>query len=152
METELRVYSRSMLRPRSANDKIHVVQEKTGAELSLPIHPCLWESIKAYPAKGVMLIGNASTGRPIKGSALTLLVHRAAKQAGLTKRCKVHGLRKAASRRLAEHGATAKEIAATTGQKTLREIERYTEAADQERLSTTAIGKLPRKRTKNESV
>jgi site-specific recombinase XerD len=94
----------------------------------------------------------ASTGRPIKGSALTLLVHRAAKQAGLTKRCKVHGLRKAASRRLAEHGATAKKIAATTGQKTLKEIERYTAAADQERLSTTAIGKLPRKRTKNESV
>ena len=56
-------------------------------------------------------------------------------------RCKAHGLRKAAARRLAEAGCTANEIAAVTGHKTLAEVERYTRAVDQERLNRTAIGK-----------
>ncbi|MFX6357469.1 tyrosine-type recombinase/integrase, partial [Acinetobacter baumannii] len=54
-------------------------------------------------------------------------------------RCKAHGLRKAAARRLAEAGCSASEIAAITGHKTLAEVERYTRAADQERLARQAI-------------
>jgi len=41
-----------------------------------------------------------------------------------------HGLRKAAARRLAEAGCTEHEIAAITGHASLREIARYTKAAD----------------------
>ena len=60
-------------------------------------------------------------------------------------------MRKAAARRLAEAGCSASEIAAITGHKTLAEVERYTRAADQERLARQAIrkqvetrsGKLP---------
>jgi integrase len=54
-----------------------------------------------------------------------------------------HGLRKAALRRLAEHGATAKEIAAVSGHRSLSEIERYTRQADQARLAQSAVAKLP---------
>ena len=43
-------------------------------------------------------------------------------------RCVLHGLRKAAARRLAEAGCTAHEIAALTGHTSLREIECYTRA------------------------
>ena len=51
----------------------------------------------------------------------------------------------------AEAGCSASEIAAITGHKTLAEVERYTRAADQERLARQAIrkqvetrsGKLP---------
>jgi integrase len=42
-------------------------------------------------------------------------------------------------RRLAEDGASEKEIAAWSGHKTLREIERYTKAADQKRLAKAAV-------------
>jgi hypothetical protein len=45
-------------------------------------------------------------------------------------------------RRLAEYGATAKEIASISGHKTLQEIERYTAAADQKLLSLRAIARL----------
>ncbi len=45
-------------------------------------------------------------------------------------------------RRLAESGSSAKEIAAISGHRTLKEIERYTAAADQVRLSKAAIAKL----------
>jgi hypothetical protein len=54
----------------------------------------------------------------------------------------MHGLRKAQMRRLAEAGASAKQIASISGHKTLREVERYTAAADQKHLSRGAISKL----------
>ncbi|MBA3826475.1 MAG: FAD-binding protein, partial [Ktedonobacterales bacterium] len=40
-----------------------------------------------------------------------------------------------AARRLAEAGATDKEIMAVTGHTTLQEVTRYTKAASQERLN-----------------
>jgi hypothetical protein len=53
-------------------------------------------------------------------------------------------LRKAQMRRLAEAGATAKEISSISGHRTLREVERYTSAADQTHLSRSAMAKLNR--------
>ena len=50
---------------------IRVIQEKTGAELSIPLHPALTAAIKASPARGVTLIGDAN-GRPIQRATLTL--------------------------------------------------------------------------------
>src|SRR5262245_1493651 len=63
-------------------------------------------------------------------------------QAGLPDRCVTHGLRKAAARRLAESGCTSKEIAAITGHTTLKEIERYTRAAEQRKLAASAMARL----------
>jgi integrase len=120
---------------------IRVIQEKTGAELSIPLHAALIAAIKTAPARGVMLIGDAS-GRPIKRATLTRLMKKAAEMAGLPTRCLPHGLRKAMMRRLAESGSSAKEIAAISGHRTLKEIERYTAAADQLRLSKAAMAKL----------
>jgi integrase len=62
-------------------------------------------------------------------------------EAGLPARCKAHGLRKAAARRLAEAGCSAHEIMAVTGHKTLSEVERYTRMASQERLNAAAMAK-----------
>ena len=45
---------------------------------------------------------------------------------------------------LAESDATAKQIAGISGHKTLREIERYTKAADQRKLARAAISKVNR--------
>ncbi|HSR76347.1 MAG TPA: tyrosine-type recombinase/integrase, partial [Xanthobacteraceae bacterium] len=72
----------------------------------------------------------------------TDLMTRAARAAGLGPECVPHGLRKALLRRLAERGGTAKELAAIGGHKSLAEIERYTAAADQRRLSKAAMRKL----------
>jgi integrase len=66
-------------------------------------------------------------------------------------KCVSHGLRKAAMRRLAEDGSTEKQIAAVSGHKTLREIERYTAAADQRRLAKDAFGNKKRTGLPNRS-
>ncbi len=53
-----------------------------------------------------------------------------------------HGLRKATGRRLAEIGCSAKQIAAILGHATLKEVQRYTDAADRKRMAREAMMKL----------
>lgn len=120
---------------------IHVVQQKTGAELWVPIHTALARSMAAYKIAGATLIGDPR-GQPIKRSTLSALIRGAVKKAKLPPRCVPHGLRKAAMRRLAEGGGTAKQIASISGHKTLKEVERYTKAADQKMLARDAMNKM----------
>jgi site-specific recombinase XerD len=72
-------------------------------------------------------------------------------EAGLPHGISVHGLRKAAARRLAEAGASVNVIAAITGHASLREVQRYTAAADQARLARSGIESMmtafPRRKT-----
>jgi integrase len=124
---------------------IALVQQKTGVELSIPISAELDAALRAGPTNGLHLIG-AANGRPINQPALSFLIKRAAAAAGLPPKCVAHGLRKAQLRRLAEHGATVKEIASVSGHKSLKEVERYTAAADQKRLSSRAIARLKSER------
>jgi hypothetical protein len=60
------------------NGTIHVIQGKTGAELYVKLHPALVRAIKAGPAKGLYLIGEERSGRPVARDALTVLMKRAA--------------------------------------------------------------------------
>ena len=75
------------------------------------------------------------------------MISAAIGDAGLPVGCKAHDLRKAGAGRLAEAGATEKEIDAITGHKTLAEIEHYTRAADQEHLARAAMEKQSGNRT-----
>lgn len=130
-----------MMRPDAKAKFIKLIQEKTGAELTLPIHPEWRRAINAGPSKGLSLIGDAK-GRPIKRPMLTLIIQDAALKAKLPPACKAHGLRKALLRRLAEGGRSAKEMAAMSGHKSLKEIERYTDAANQKHLASAAMSNL----------
>jgi integrase len=121
---------------------VHVRQEKTGKDLIIPVHPILVRALKAGPTNGLYLIGD-QYGRKITRDGLTRLIRGAVKAAGLPPECKAHGLRKAALRRLAELGKSSRELAAVSGHQSLKEVERYTAAADQERLARAAIGSLP---------
>jgi integrase len=127
-----------MRRPAPTATAINLVQEKTGTAMSIPIHPLFRAAIKAGPSKGVFLIGDES-GRQISRHSLTRIIRRAVKEAGLPAKCLPHGLRKAQLRRLAESGATAKQIQAIGGHKTLKEVERYTAAANQQLLAASAL-------------
>jgi integrase len=125
-----------------SDGRIKVVQEKTGVELSIPIHPDLAAALKAAPSKGLNLIGDKE-GRPIKRAALSHMMRVAIRQAGLPPRCVPHGLRKATLRTMAENGASAKQLAAVSGHKTTKELDRYTAAADQPSLAGRGIATMP---------
>jgi integrase len=127
--------------------RIRVSQDKarkgTINELMIPIHPALARALKAGPVIGMKHLITDARGRPLRG--LTDLIERAVARAGLPAHCVAHGLRGAASRRLAEAGCTTKEITAISGHRSLAEIERYTVQADQGRLAQAAVAKLPDK-------
>lgn len=130
------------------NSAITVRQQKTGAELSIPIHPELQRVLDAT-AIGNLNFLVSERGEPFTAARFGNWFRERCREAGLPKECSAHGLRKAAARRLAEAGCTAHEIAAMTGHVSLREIERYTKAADQLRLARGAILK---ERTRTGSV
>jgi len=121
-------------------DTIRVAQQKTAAKLAIPIHSALARILTMADDNCDAILVTAYRRRfSLKGFGN--MISTAIRNTGLPERCKAHGLRKAAARRLAEAGCSASEIAAITGHKTLAEVERYTRAADQERLARQAIRK-----------
>ena len=117
---------------------LQIRQKKTGAELAIPIHPELQVMISNTTDRLTFLVNELGIAFTV-GSFSNWF--RAACDMANLHHCSAHGLRKAAARRLAEAGCTVHEIAAITGHASLREIVRYTRAADQRRLATAAMDK-----------
>ncbi len=113
---------------------IQVRQQKTGAVLSIPIHPRLKASIDATPS-GQLTFLVTSFGKGFTAAGFTNWFREQCNAAELPKGTSAHGLRKAACRRLAEAGCSANVIASISGHSSLREIQRYTAAAEQRRLA-----------------
>ena len=125
---------------------IHVRQSKTGKTLAIPLHPELRAVLEATPAEHLTFL-TTHGGRPWHPDAFSHWFKRRCREAGLPSRASVHGLRKAACRRLAEVGCSANIIASISGHATLREVSRYTAAADQVRLARQGIEALTRTKT-----
>ena len=121
------------------DEMFRIIQHKTGTPLVIPVHPHLAAILATMRKRHVVLM--TDYGKPFSGKGLGNLMSEAIRKAGLPERCKAHGLRKAAARRLAEAGASEKQIAAITGHKTLAEVARYTKAADQTKLARQAMTK-----------
>lgn len=121
--------------------KIKVIQQKTGAKLTIPLHDELRRILDVTPREHVTIL-NTAFGKPFTVDGFSGFMRDAIKDAGLPLGCQPHGLRKAAGRRLAEAGCTAHEIMSILGHKSLAEAERYTREADQARLAGAAIHKL----------
>ena len=95
--------------------------------------------IATAPANMTFLV--TEFGKPFTAAGFGNWFRDRCNEAGL-RHCSAHGLRKAASRRLAEFGCTVHEVAAITGHASLREVQRYTKGADQKRLATSAVEKI----------
>jgi integrase len=117
-----------------------VKQQKTGVPLEIPVHPHLQAVLDATPSAHLTFLVTA-TDKPYGGNAFSEQFRKWCNAAVLPKRCTAHGLRKAACRRLAEAGCSANEIMAISGHATMKELVRYTKAADQARLARNALAK-----------
>lgn len=120
---------------------IRVVQEKTGTALVIPAHENLVHSFNLWHGVGQTIIAQA-TGKRYTVESYGNLMADAIQEAKLSARCVLHGLKKAAGRRLAEAGCTVHQIQAILGNLSLEEIERYTKAANQGWLAIQAIDSL----------
>ena len=120
--------------------RIRVVQQKTGADLWIPLHAALKAEIEAAPKDHLNLL-TTQYGEPFSPAGFTNRFHEWAKAAGL-EGCTPHGLRKTASVRLADAGCTPSQIMAITGHRNLSEVTLYTAGADQGRLAAEAMSRL----------
>jgi integrase len=137
------------LRAQGVQNMLSVRQQKTGKPLVLPVRPNLQAVIDATPSEHLTFLVTP-TGKPYSPNHFSETFRKWCDAAGLPKHCTVHGLRKAGCRCGAEDGWSANELAAWTGHASLRELERYTRAADQARLARNALAKTIT-RTKDES-
>jgi integrase len=117
---------------------LFIRQQKTGMELSIPLHPELKAALDATPS-GQLTFLVTSFGHGFTAAGFTNWFREQCRAAGLPLGVSAHGLRKAACRRLAEAGCSAHEIAAISGHATLAEVQRYTKAADQKRMARSAM-------------
>jgi integrase len=125
---------------------LHIKQSKTGKSSAIPLHPELSVVLDATPGEHLTFLVS-SLGRPFHPDRFTHWFADRCKEAGLPRRASVHGLRKAAARRLAEAGCSASVIAAVTGHGSLQEVQRYVAAADQVRLAQRGIEAIKGTRT-----
>jgi hypothetical protein len=90
--------------------KLVVRQQKTGTSLEIPIHRELRAILDVTPSDHLTFLVTKD-GKPYSANGFTYRFKLWARQAGL-RGCPLHGLRKAACRRLAEAGCEAPEIMA----------------------------------------
>lgn len=121
------------------DNRLPVKQVKTGVPIWIPLHPRLRAEIDRHPSAMTFLV--TQYGMPFTAAGFTSWFVERAVMAGVIGRTP-HGLRKASARRLAEAGATTKEIAAVLGHTSLDEVETYTRDADQRRLADQGIARL----------
>ena len=122
-------------------DKISIKQNKTGAEVTIPIFQELRAALDLCQKDRLTFIAQAN-GSPLGAASLGNEFRDWMRRAGLPERLSLHGLRKASARRLAEAGCSVHEIAAITGHKNLSEIKRYTRAVEKGKLAETGMGKV----------
>jgi integrase len=126
------------------NGRIRIERTHGSADVDIPISPELEVACAAMPKAHLTYIVTAA-GHPRSKYGLGNDFAKWATEAGLPAECRLHGLKKSALRKLAEDGATAHELMAISGHRTLSEVQRYSEAADKTRLADSAMAKKNKK-------
>ena len=123
------------------NGWLHIVQEKRGHEVRMPIHRDLAAELERTPKRGLTILVNHN-GDPISRDIIRKELKRFT--SGLGYETVPHGLRKNAVNALLEAGSTVPETAAITGQ-TFRVVEHYAARVNRKVLSEAAILKFENK-------
>ncbi|HVX34849.1 MAG TPA: tyrosine-type recombinase/integrase [Hyphomicrobium sp.] len=110
-------------------------------DIDIPVLPPLTKAIDATGATSRMVFLVTSFGKPFTIAGFGNWFHDRCIEAGLP-HCSAHGLRKAGSARAAEAGATAHQLMAMFGWRSLAEAERYTREAERKRMATIGMRKL----------
>lgn len=122
-----------------------IVQHKTGKALFVPESPALTAALDAAhttaPA-GIPEIVVTAYGKPFSEKSLTGRMADWTKSAGLPTGCTIHGLRKTLGKRMAEGGASTRQLMTILGHDTIAHAELYSRDADSVRLAVDAMDKV----------
>jgi integrase len=124
----------------------HKGRNRKPKQLTLPILAALQRVIDASPCGDLTFLVN-DFNRPFTAAGFGNKFRDWCNQAGL-RHCSAHGLRKAGATIAANNGATSRQLMSIFGWDTLKEAERYTRSADQQRLAQDAMHLLEARETK----
>lgn len=119
------------------NGWLSFTTKKGGTPLELPIPPELQRIIEASPTGDLNFLVT-EYGKPFTAAGFGGWFRERCDAADLP-HCSAHGLRKAAATALAEAGASAHQLMAWFGWRSLKEAERYTRAASQKKLAGSVV-------------
>lgn len=122
-----------------------ITQRKGGdmVEVSIPILPQLQTVLDVAQRKRIgPTFVMTELGKPRTDAGFTNWFHDLRSRAGLPDGLSPHGLRKAFCRVAAEAGLTPHEIMAISGHTTLKEVTRYTVAADRKKMAVEGMRKI----------
>jgi integrase len=125
------------------NGWIKFSQHKTSVPVELPVLPALQEIIDATPVVGATTYLVTQYGKPFTAAGFGNWFRDRCNEAVLPQ-CSAHGVRKASAARAAENGATVHQLMSMFGWLTMHEAERYTRAAERNRLASDAAALLKR--------
>ena len=118
---------------------IDVVQQKTGASLSIPCHKVLRVELENMPRiADTILVGDH--GAPLLADSLSTMVRKQLRKMGVDGFV-IHGLRKNAAVELINAGCRDAEVMAITGHKTAVMVAHYSKKRDQRELASAAMDK-----------
>ena len=116
-------------------------RQKTDNAVDIPVLPELRAALDAMPRAEHLTFLVTEFGKPFTAAGFGNWFREQCDLAGQWK-LSAHGLRKAGATRLAEHGCTDHEIMAWGGWSSIKEVQRYTKAANRKRLALQAARKL----------
>ena len=122
--------------------KLVIKQHKTGALVTIPIHPELQRVLDASGPDIAPTFILGEQGDSICAGHVGKLFRDWCSEAGLPDECSLHGLRKAICRRLVQLGMTPHQIMSITGHKSLIEVQRYCDQFSRETAADQAMAAL----------
>lgn len=120
--------------------KLSMRRQKTGVQFDIPLLPDLNTELKLHPSSGNLAFLTTELGEQFTAAGFGNWFADRCKEAELPGRA--HGLRKASAVHHALRGATAPELMAWFGWKTITEAQRYIEEANRIRLAESAGDKV----------
>lgn len=121
--------------------KLSMRRQKTQVQFDIPVLPDLLIELELHPKSEQLAFLTTSYDKPFTAAGFGNWFRERCDEAGLP-HCAAHGLRKAAAVRHALNGATAPELMAWFGWKTIGEAQRYIEEANRVQLAESAGAKI----------
>jgi integrase len=118
-------------------------RKRKPVKVEVPLPPELAAAIEACPApREALTFLTNEQGKPFGKNYFGEWFAQQVTAAGLPDNCRAHGLRKASCTTMAQSDCTPHEIMAISGHTTLKEVERYTKAANKKQLAVRAQAKV----------
>ena len=127
-------------------NRIHLVQEKTGMKMWVPLHKRLKQYLAALPRRGDHILTSPVTGKRYSKQSITNYITARMVKLGFPGHS-AHGLRHAAGVALAEAGCKVDQIMAILGHVTEAQALHYMKQARQSKLADAGMARNGRRPT-----